>query len=294
MTFSLKRLFRRKTRKQWDDWQQILDKDDRSWHPDHIKSRILDAEEQLVLHHIWKRIGLTWAILGNIILIGVAIAANLISLRSISQHADYLYLVLVLSLVGSPLLVYFQFKTSRKIQLFIKKLNIVLRRNQHLPADTENEADQDSGLPQQKRYREDVQDVIEQLGRDANRYRKVNNRFQSVIIIGSVLTSAITTASVSFSAVRWVAVVISAIVGLAAGFTGYFKYRERSYNLQQSCDAIEREYQSVELRVGKYLGKSEKQAYATFAEVVERLRDEQSKRQQLLDQPAEVKHERLA
>lgn len=80
-------------------------------------------------------------------------------------------------------------------------------------------------------------------------------------------------------------------VGLAAGFTGYFKYHERSFNLQQTADAIEREYEAVELRVGRYAGKSDEEAYALFADVVERHRDEQNKRQQQLDQPVEVKRE---
>jgi hypothetical protein len=52
--------------------------------------------------------------------------------------------------------------------------------------------------------------------------------------------------------------------GLSAGFMGYFKYHERSFNLQQT-------------------------AYSLFADTVERMRDEENKRQQKLDQPVEVK-----
>ncbi|MBL6278789.1 DUF4231 domain-containing protein [Micromonospora fiedleri] len=143
----------------------------------------------------------------------------------------------------------------------------------------------------QKRYRDDVPDLISQFREDAGRSRRIHNRFQSVIIVGSVATSAIATASVAFSQARWLTVAASAAVGLSAGFTGYFKYHERSFNSQQTADAIEREYEAVELRVGKYLGLDEKRAYALFADTVERLRDEQNKRQQQLDQPAEVKRE---
>jgi hypothetical protein len=106
-----------------------------------------------------------------------------------------------------------------------------------------------------------------------------------------VATSAVTTASVSYEEARWFAVGVSAIVGLSAGFSGYFKYRERSFNLQQTADAIEREYESVELRVRHYLGLDEGKAYANFANYIETLRDEQAKRQQQLDQPVDAKQD---
>ena len=134
-------------------------------------------------------------------------------------------------------------------------------------------------------------DLISQFREEANRNRRTHNRFQTIIIVGSVFASAITTASVSYSQTRWAAVVVTALVGLAAGFTGYFKYHERSFNLQQTADAVEREYEAVELRVGRYANKTVDEAYSIFADTVERLRDEQNKRQQQLDQPVEIKRE---
>jgi hypothetical protein len=77
--------------------------------------------------------------------------------------------------------------------------------------------------------------------------------------------------------------------GLSAGFMGYFKYHERSFNLQQTADAIEREYEAVDLRVGRYEDMGDESAYSLFADTVERMRDEENKRQQKLDQPVEVK-----
>ncbi|MGC4903055.1 hypothetical protein ACLQ2Y_27460 [Micromonospora echinospora] len=68
-------------------------------------------------------------------------------------------------------------------------------------------------------------------------------------------------------------------------------YDERSCNSQQAADAIEREYEAVELRVGKYATLEESETYALFADTVERLRDEQNKRQQQLDQPVEATRE---
>ncbi|BCJ29427.1 hypothetical protein Asera_35350 [Actinocatenispora sera] len=231
-----------------------------------------------------------WAIFGNVILVAATVVVSLLEGDAIERLRIYAYVLTILSLAGSPFLIYYQYKRSRNVRLFIKKLNLVLRKNKHLSGD-EEETQSDPVLAHQKQYRDEMPDIIADFREGANKYRSVHNRWQSVIIIGSVLTSAITTASVSFGYVRWVAVVVSFIVGLAAGFTGYFKYRERSFNLQWTSDAIEREYQSVELRVGKYANRSEPEAFALFASVVEQLRDEQAKRQQQLDQHVEIKRE---
>lgn len=281
---------RPKSRGRQAEWQNIIDNDDRPWHPDHIRSRILDAEEQQALQAIWRRIGLIWAIFGNLILVAAAIVVSLLEGAAIERLRVAVYALTVLSLAGSPFLIYYQYKRARKVRLFIKKLNLVLRKNKHL-ASGGGTSESDPVLAHQKEYRDEMPDVIADFREGANKYRSVHNRWQSVIIIGSVLTSAITTASVTFGYVRWVAVVVSFIVGLAAGFTGYFKYRERSFNLQWTSDAIEREYSSVELRVGKYAGRPEAEAYALFASVVEQLRDEQAKRQQQLDQHVEIKRD---
>jgi hypothetical protein len=194
-------------------------------------------------------------------------------------------------LVLSPIPLYFAHKAVRKAQLEIRKLHLIQRANRREAEARATAAGRDGALlGEHKRYRDEVVEVIGGYRDEANWYRRWHNGFQTVIIIGSVTTSAITTASVSFEQVRWLAVGVSAVVGLAAGFTGYFKYRERSYNLQQTADAIEREYESVALRVGRYkVFGSEADAYREFADYVEHLRDEQSKRQQQLDQPTEAK-----
>ncbi|MFI7116884.1 DUF4231 domain-containing protein [Amycolatopsis sp. NPDC049868] len=141
-------------------------------------------------------------------------------------------------------------------------------------------------------YRESAATVIEDYRQQASRYKRRHDRFQTITIIGSVATSAITTASVSFSIFRVLAIVISLVVGIATGINGYYKFRERSFNLQQASDLVEREYNSVQLRVGRYAHCSdEADAYRLFCQQVEMIRDEQSKRQQQLEQPVETKKE---
>ncbi|HEX6481763.1 MAG TPA: SLATT domain-containing protein [Ktedonobacteraceae bacterium] len=89
---------------------------------------------------------------------------------------------------------------------------------------------------------------------------------------------------------KWIAPVISIVVAISAGVTAYFKYKERSFNLQQTADAIEQEYVAVDLGIGYYKGKQQQEALELFAERVELLKDEQKKREQQLEQPPDVKH----
>ncbi|MGW3621797.1 DUF4231 domain-containing protein [Micromonospora arida] len=271
-------------------WKQVIDDSSNGWHPDYVRSQILDAEEKLHLQQLWRKVGIAWIFVGNLLLAAAAAVSTFLNVGDLDRFSNHLYVALAASLLASPVLAYWQYKRMRTTRILIKKLHVVRRRTQ-ADVDTNTSSTEDPALLAQKRYRDDVPDLVSQFREDAGRTRRIHNRFQSIIIIGSVATSAIATASVAFSQARWLTVGASAAVGLSAGFTGYFKYHERSFNSQQTADAIEREYEAVELRVGKYLGLDEPKAYALFADTVETLRDEQNKRQQQLDQPAEVTRE---
>jgi hypothetical protein len=263
-----------------------------NWHPDYTKGQIMEAEEKLHLQLIWQRVGRIWLTVGNFLLVAAALSATILPHTKIANFAAYIYIATISSLIVSPILVYLQYKRTRTTRLRIRKLNLIYRKA--LIDQDKSRSQEDpvgSPLTHQKRYRDDMPDLISKYREEANRNRRIHNRFQTVVIVGSVVTSAITTASVSYSQARWFAVAISALVGLSAGFTGYFKYHERSFSSQQAADAIEREYEAVELRIGKYARGTDADAYAVFADTVERIRDEQNKRQQQLDQPAEVKRE---
>jgi len=136
-------------------------------------------------------------------------------------------------------------------------------------------------------YRDSVPREVTGLRQDGDHYRRVHNALQSVIIIGSIATSTAAGLSDVHPALRWVTVGVGLAVGISAGFTGYFKFRERSFYLQQTADAIEQEVSAVDLRIGSYAGKGDELAMAEFTERVEFLKTEQRKRQQQLDQPAE-------
>jgi hypothetical protein len=68
-----------------------------------------------------------------------------------------------------------------------------------------------------------------------------------------------------------------------------FKPREKGYNLQQTADAIEFEIACANRRIFNYKGLSDREAFTRLAQEGERLRNEQRKRQQQLEQAAEIK-----
>lgn len=266
------------------------------YHPAALRSKTFDVEEHLHRQRLRRRFILSWLTVGNFVIAG-AIAGWLAAAR----FDVPVWLItaaigaLLSSSIASTVQLYHQHLRIRDSELRLRKLRQLAR--EYLLEEAEDAAkdetvdDGDTLLLIHKRYREDVPEVVENFRRDSNRYRRTGNYFQNIIIVGSLLASSATTASVYFAPARFLAVGISLLVATAAGFIAYYKYRERSFNLQQAADAIERNYYSVELRAGKFSAAvDEKAAYRLFVNEVEYLRDEQSKREQQLEQPAEVKH----
>ncbi|MFB4269425.1 DUF4231 domain-containing protein [Nonomuraea sp. GTA35] len=138
-------------------------------------------------------------------------------------------------------------------------------------------------------YHAETLAVINEYRDNATRYRKIHNRFQSIVIIGSIVTTAVTSAAGQLEYLRVVAPFISILVGISAGMTGYFKFRERSINLQRTADDIEHEYTAVWLGIDRYRNiDDELGRYVEFAERVEHLKAEQRKVEQQLEQPPEL------
>ncbi len=151
------------------------------------------------------------------------------------------------------------------------------------------EAGNDPGISvSQKLYKADIAVFIEQYQRESEKYRKTHNRLQSLIIVGSLSTTTVAALNGAIPSGRWITVSLSFAVGLAAGFMGYFKFRERSFYLQQTADQIEHEVNAMALAVGEYRGRERSDALAFLVERVESIRNEQRRRQQQLDQPADT------
>jgi hypothetical protein len=96
-------------------------------------------------------------------------------------------------------------------------------------------------------YKSEITNDLNSLRRESLHYRRIANALQSLVIVGSIGSAALSSLSINFSYFRWATVVLTFIVGIAAGFLGYFKFRERSFYLQQTADAIEHEFNVADL-----------------------------------------------
>ncbi|MEV0991130.1 SLATT domain-containing protein [Streptomyces sp. NPDC049949] len=143
-----------------------------------------------------------------------------------------------------------------------------------------------------KLYREEVTTAIEQYQADSRKYRRIHNGLQTLIMIGSASTTTIAALDTGKELTRQ-SVTLTAIsfaITVAAVFTGYYKFRERSYFLQETADAIEEEANAVRLGIGhysEYRPGQEGEALKPFTQRGEQHRNEQRRRQQQLDQPAD-------
>jgi hypothetical protein len=142
-----------------------------------------------------------------------------------------------------------------------------------------------------RQYRDETLNGIDEYRAAAKYYRRIHNILQSIIIAGSIIAASVTSAIGAIPIFKLVAPIISMLVGISAGMTGYFKFRERSLNLQKTADSIEQEYTAVDLRIRRYKHKAHDEALVLFAEEVENLKEEQRKREQQLEQPPESRQE---
>ncbi|MFE7317452.1 DUF4231 domain-containing protein [Streptomyces sp. NPDC057555] len=156
--------------------------------------------------------------------------------------------------------------------------------------------DSPSGL---RIYREASLDLIDQYRKGAARNRRVHNFFQIIIITGSIVTSTLTAMNEGENLVLKISTSgLSALVGISAGVTGYFKFRERGYNLQSTADEIEKHYNASQFMLDDYAGPDpsqplpEQERLRTFARFVERLKEEQRKRELQLEQQSSAREER--
>jgi hypothetical protein len=145
-------------------------------------------------------------------------------------------------------------------------------------------------------YKVSALNDLEEYRRSARQSRRAANLLQWTIIVGSVTATSLTSADTGngsdLQSFRWIAAGVSAIVSVAAGVSGFFKYRERSFNQQQTADAIDKNYKAVELGIGEYNDLDETGRLSRFAQQIEELKDEQRKRELQLEQSTSERRER--
>ncbi|XUL85465.1 SLATT domain-containing protein [Streptomyces galilaeus] len=107
-----------------------------------------------------------------------------------------------------------------------------------------HQAEHQPGLEaRRKLYREEITGVVAQYQTDSRRYRGIHNSLQTLIMTGSAATTTIAALDTGNQLTRQsvTLTLISFAITLAAMFTGYYKFRERSYFLQQTADSVEEE-----------------------------------------------------
>lgn len=246
--------------------------------PQDWERRIAERSEQLYRARLIQRLLLLWMGPGNLLLIALAVTGFVLMGPSISLTCVAV-VVPTASIAVSAKFVYQQHFRVRSVETELRELE---RAHRDYLLEELSTGDL---LGTHKRYRAQLPEIIDIYRAEARQHRWKDNLLQSVVIAGSIMTASITAISVSVVDFRWGSVVASLVVAVSAAYAGYAKYRERSSGLQQTADALEREYQSVELRAGRYrrFG-DERAAYAEFADTVESVRAEQFKRQQQLGQ----------
>jgi len=137
----------------------------------------------------------------------------------------------------------------------------------------------------QEIYRGATTRDVTTLRKRGDGYRLVNNAFQSVVIVGSLATTTVASLSPTEGPSKWLTVGFSAAVGLSAGFTGYFKYRERAFYLRQTADDLEEQLNAYNLGLGAYAEGTTDERRAELTGRIEAIRVAQQRREQQLDQP---------
>ncbi|WP_263251657.1 DUF4231 domain-containing protein [Saccharopolyspora rosea] len=260
--------------------------------PETLRRRIVKLEYELKTVRLCRNI-FTW--LSILLLVAASLLVFLHLCLNFLPNVWLFYPVVAAFLLALCATAFVGFRLAWRIvsqYSYIVELREFYKSRLSDEVDTRSESDDKTLLKLHRQYREDSVTVMEEYRSAARKYKRWHDWFQTIAIIGSVTTSAIATASVYFSVFRSMTIGVSLVVGITTGINGYYKFRERSFNLQQASDLIEREYHSVALRVGRYLNcKNEAEAYRLFAQQVESIRDEQNKRQQQLEQPVETKKE---
>ncbi|WP_157847613.1 SLATT domain-containing protein [Streptomyces violens] len=134
-------------------------------------------------------------------------------------------------------------------------------------------------------YREHIPRVIDRLRRDTRFYRRIHNWFQWGVFFASVGTTATTAFWETPQPGKTILIALGSFLAFATAVTGYFKFRERAYNLQQTADQVEQHATAFDLGIAPYADADAAVNLERFAENVETLRMEQRKREQQLEQP---------
>lgn len=228
--------------------------------------RIADRSERLYRARLQRRFLLLWLYPGNLGLLAM-MAVGAAAMWPSLMWVGIAVVAVVASLAVSARWTYQQHLRVRTIRTELRALENAQREQQL--ADLES----DNLLGTQKRYRARLPELVAEYRAAAREDRRKDGVLQTLVIGGSIVAATTSAVSMSLSGTHWVAVLLSLLVAVSAALAGYAQFRERATTWQRTADALEREYEAVELRVGRYrrFG-DERDAYAEFADAVLALR----------------------
>jgi hypothetical protein len=251
-----------------------------------LEEAIVEHESRLRRATIEQRLRYLWLI--SSLLVAVLLGWAVILGFWQEWQQPFSYIGLIAGLISTAFSVYYILQKRPNIESLKYKLNSIKTNRKYLAAQSSN------GLgPARRMYKQETEEIIDQYRKAAKGNRRIHNFLQSIILVGSIVVTSLTSVALNASPFGAAAAVISVFVSIAAAVTGYFKFRERSFGQQQTADAIEKELHSADLMIWDYANKNEDDVLTLFAERVEALKEEQRKRELQLEQSSDRREEQI-
>lgn len=146
-------------------------------------------------------------------------------------------------------------------------------------------------IDRQSSYRERLPAEISRLRSESAHYRRLHLFMQWLLFVGSASVSGVTAWYDPPQPAKGILIALGGVVTVVTAASGYFKPRERAFNLQQTADNMERHITALELGITPYNDIDDGVNMESFATTVEGLRAEQRMREQQLDQPQQGQQE---
>ncbi|QNP64470.1 DUF4231 domain-containing protein [Streptomyces genisteinicus] len=140
-------------------------------------------------------------------------------------------------------------------------------------------------IERQSSYRERLPGEIARLRVESAHYRRLHLFMQWLLFVGSAAVSGVTAWYDPPQPAKGILIALGSIVTVVTAASGYFKPRERAFNLQQTADSMEQHITALELGIAPYNNSDDGANMESFASTIEGMRAEQRMREQQLDQP---------
>jgi hypothetical protein len=165
--------------------------------------------------------------------------------------------------------------TELKLELALAEERHILEARRHTPP----------AMDRQASYKERIPAEIARLRMESRHYRRLHLFMQWILFVTSAAISAVTAWYDPPQPGKGILIGLGFTVTVITAASGYFKPRERAFNLQQTADSIEQHTTALELGISPYDATDERENLTQHATVVEGLRADQRMREQQLDQP---------